>query len=126
MTDTITLNLSESVRLDPDCMTRLYNQLGERGAEDVIGRAVEELAVRLAHCTRLHCAGDFEGLRKSARSVAAIADQVGMSKLATVARNAADLIEVGDDIALDAVLARLMRIGEFSLTAVWDLQHMTV
>ncbi|WP_158965256.1 hypothetical protein [Chachezhania sediminis] len=120
------INTMETVRLDPDCLTRLYCQLGETGAEDVIGRAVEELAVRLAQCTLQRCNDDMVGLRKSVRAVAAIAEQIGMNTLARVARDASEVIENGDDIALDAILARLMRIGESSLTAVWDLHHLPV
>ncbi|MFC4671340.1 hypothetical protein ACFO5X_22500 [Seohaeicola nanhaiensis] len=124
--DVLDLVQSETVRLDPDRLHGLYLQLGEAGAEDVVSRAIEELAVRLAHCERLwrsHALGD---LRKSARSLIAISDQVGMTTLARVAGDVTCAIDSDDHIALGATLFRLMRIGERSLTAVWDLQDISV
>ena len=65
-------------------------------------------------------------LRKSARSLVAISDQVGMTTLARVARDVTAAIDCGDDAALSATLFRLIRIGERSLTAVWDLQDLSL
>lgn len=115
----------ETVRLDHGRVESLYRQLGETGAEDVICRAIEELAVRLAHCERLWRKGRLEDLRKSARSLIAIADQIGMTTLSRVAGDVTRTIDAQDAAALGATLCRLMRIGERSLTAVWDLQDIS-
>jgi hypothetical protein len=117
---------NEAVRLDPDRLGNLYAQLGEAGAEDILGRAMEELAVRLTCGERYFRQGRFDDLRKVARSVAAIADQIGMHMLARVARDVAICIDRLDDNGLAATLARLLRIGERSLTAVWDIRDMSV
>lgn len=116
----------ETVRLDQDRVETLYRQLGESGAENVICRAIEELAVRLAHCERLWRMGNHGELRKSARSLVAIADQIGMTTLARVAGDVTHAIDAQDSAALGATLCRLVRIGERSLTAVWDLQDLSV
>ncbi|MCR9126188.1 MAG: hypothetical protein NXH82_08660 [Rhodobacteraceae bacterium] len=117
---------AEPVRLDLGALDALYAQLGEANAEDVVCRAIEELAVRLSHCGRLWCAGDIAPLRKSARSLVAIADQIGMCQLAQVARDVTATIDAGDDPATAATLSRLMHVGERSLTAVWDAQHLSI
>lgn len=122
----LTVMHTETVRLDPDKLTALYEQLGEAGAEDVVCRAVEEMAVRLTHCERLWRQDDMDNLRKSARSLIAIADQVGMSALATIAGDVTQAIDAKDPPAVAAILFRLMRVGERSLTAVWDQQDMTI
>ncbi len=116
----------ETVRLDQDRVEALYHQLGEAGAENVICRAIEELAVRLAHCERLWRAQSHVELRKSARSLVAIAEQIGMTALARVAGDVTNTIDAQDSAALGATLCRLLRIGERSLTAVWDLQDLSV
>ena len=116
----------EAVRLDQDRLGALYRQLGEVNAEDVICRAVEELAVRMAHCEKLWRAQDWTQLRKSVRSLVAIADQVGMSKLSRVAGDVTCAIDGNDAVAAAATLTRLMRVGERSLTAVWDLQDLSI
>lgn len=121
-----TLVQSENIRLDPDRLGGLFRQLGEAAAEDVVCRAIEELAVRLAHCERLWRQQDHYGLRKTTRSLIAISDQIGMTALARVAGDVTDVIDNGDTAAMGATLFRLLRIGERSLTAVWDLQDLSV
>ena len=117
---------AETVRLDPEKLSALYEQLGETGAEDVVCRAIEELAVRLTHCERLWRQNDMVSLRKSARSLIAISDQIGMTALATIARDVTEAIDSEDVPAIAAILFRLMRVGERSLTAVWDQHDMTI
>jgi hypothetical protein len=120
------LTLEEPVRLDPDRLGALYSQLGEVGAEDVICRAMEELAVRMAHCERLHRQSDWLELRKSARSLVAIADQIGMHMLSRVATDVTMAIDDNNTVAIASTLARLLRIGERSLTAIWDSQDLSL
>ena len=117
---------NESVRLDSDRLGELYSQLGEHGAQDIVCRAIEGLAGRLSHCERLWRDDDWVQLRKSARSLVAISDQIGMSALARVARDVTLAIDAADPPAVGATLFRLLRVGERSLTAVWDLQDVTV
>jgi len=65
-------------------------------------------------------------LRKASRSLVAIAEQIGMTVMARVARDVADCAKSQDPVPLAATLARLMRTGEESLTAIWDLQDVTI
>lgn len=117
---------NETVSLDRDQLAGLYRQMGEAGAEDVVCRAIEELALRLGHCERLWRVRDLVSLRKSARSMIAIADQIGMTTLARVAQDVTHCADSADPVALSATLTRLIRIGERSLTAVWDLQDLSI
>jgi len=117
---------NETVRLDPGKLSELYAQLGEAGAEDVVCRAIEELAVRLSHCERLWRQDDIPNLRKSARSLIAIAEQIGMSAMAGIARDVTEAIDTDDQAAIAATLFRLLRVGERSLTAVWEQQDLSV
>ncbi len=126
MEDVKTLAQTEQVRLDPDRLGALYRQMGEANAEEVICRAVEELAVRLTQAEKLWRAGEWQDLRKSVRSLIAIADQVGMTKLSRVAGDVTDAIDHNDAVAAAATLTRLLRVGERSLTAVWDLQDLSI
>jgi len=116
----------EQVRVDADQLGGLYANVGNLAAEDIVCRAMEELALRLAHCDRLYRTNDLTGLRKSSRSLIAIADQIGMGKLARVAGDVTNCIDADDTISLAATFSRLMRIGEGSLTAIWDLQDLTI
>lgn len=111
----------EDVRVDQDRLGTLYSQLGEAGAEDVVCRALEELALRLSNCEHLFREDAWEALRKNTRSLIAIADQVGMSALSQVAADVTHCIDRGDITAVAATLSRLIRVGERSLMAVWDI-----
>lgn len=126
MTQISQLMQSEAANLDHDQLGTLYSQLGAIGAEDVLRRAMEELALRLSHSERLFQQSDMAELCKSTHSLIAIADQIGMSKLARVAADVCTVSEQNDRVAVAATLSRLMRVGESSLTAVWDLQDMSI
>ncbi len=65
-------------------------------------------------------------MRKSARSLVAISEQIGMTLLAQVALDVTRCIDAGDRIALAATMARLLRIGERSLSEIWDLQDLSI
>lgn len=112
---------TEQVYVDQEQLGTLYAQLGEAGAEDVVCRALEELALRLSHSDQLYRETDWSALRKNTRSLIAIADQVGMRMLSRVAADVTHCIDMGDRTAVAATLSRLLRIGERSLTTIWDI-----
>lgn len=49
-----------------------------------------------------------------------------MTALAQVAGDVAHTVDAGDAVAAGATLGRLIRVGERSLTAVWDQQDLSV
>lgn len=120
MTRLTRLRPEESIRLEREQLVALYASVGKAQAEEIICRAMEELATRLALMERAHAAGELAALAKGARGLVAIAGQVGMSTLARVAGDVAACAERRDAAALGATLARLMRISDRSLTAIWD------
>ncbi|MCB1338182.1 MAG: hypothetical protein KDK10_12270, partial [Maritimibacter sp.] len=65
-------------------------------------------------------------LQASVRGLIAVAQQVGMTTLARVGRDVLELSQSYDAAAFGATVARLGRIGESSLMAVWDLQDLSV
>lgn len=104
----------------------LCADLGHNAAEDVICRAMEQLAQRLCNIQDQAVAGPREDMHKSLRSLAAIADQIGLCSLSRVAHHVMACVELGDHVAEAATLARLARTGERSLTALWDLNEFSV
>lgn len=110
------------MRLDPARLDELFVQLGQHAAEDVVCRALEEMAARLSHIERCYRTGNTAEMRKNARSLGAIADQLGMPAMARVARDVTNCADTADPVALAATLSRLLRLGERSLTEIWDVQ----
>ncbi|WP_339761556.1 hypothetical protein [uncultured Sulfitobacter sp.] len=117
---------TEQVCVDQKRLGTLYKQLGATDAEDVVCRAMEELALRISHCDRLYRTSDWLELRKNSRSLIAIAEQVGLQKLAAVAHDVMQSVDQNDEVAIAATLTRLVRVGERSLTAIWDTQDMSI
>ncbi|PTQ74868.1 hypothetical protein [Celeribacter persicus] len=111
-----------TVEVDRDLLDQLYSQLGTSGADGVVSRAMEELAVRLAKVESSYRKGQLPELQRAARSMIAISEQIGMVTFARVVGDVSALALTDDSTALAACVERLMRIGENSLLAVWDLQ----
>ena len=120
------LRLAGEVEVDRDRLEQLYGQLGSNNADGVISRAMEELATRLTKVEAAHKAGQFEDLHKAAKSMVAISEQIGLRTFSSVAKDVAGLARDDDGTALAACVARLMRIGENSLLAVWDMQGASI
>lgn len=126
MGNIVKLRMDEPVRLDQDQLELLVLQMGPHGADRLVSNAMEELAVLLARAERHHLDGSVDALRDAIKALVAIAQKVGMTTLARVARDVLYLTAGQDSAAYCAALARLMRIGESSLVAVWDLQDMRI
>ncbi|MFT6424889.1 MAG: hypothetical protein ACJAYH_001006 [Celeribacter sp.] len=114
------------VHVNKERLDQLYAQLGATSADGVVSRAMEELAVRLAKVESCYKKGQLEEMQKAARSMIAISEQIGMETFASVATDVNKLATLDDGTALAATVDRLMRIGENSLLAVWDLQGASV
>lgn len=108
-------------RLDPSPIARLFAHKGEAGAELVIGKALDELAERVSRAASLHATCQFNDLSRLARSVVAVAEEIGFQGVALAAAQVSQCAMTRDPIALAATMARLTRLTEQSLAAVWDL-----
>lgn len=126
MTAILKLQFSETVRLDRGQLEVLYHSLGPIGADKIVEQGLEGLSVGLSGAGEHYRRGELEALRVSLRSVIGHAQQLGMTLLAGVARDVVALSQSFDSVAFAAAMARLERIGEGSLLAVWDLQDMSV
>lgn len=114
------------VQVERERLDQLYAQLGTSGADGVVSRAMEELAVRLAKIHSCYKKSDLDEVRRAARSMIAISEQIGLITFARVAHDVSTLANSNDSAALAATVDRLLRIGENSLLAVWDLQGATL
>ena len=116
------IQVSEAISIDEHQLGALRSQLGNSGAEDVICRAMEELALRISRCSDLFQAGEEAALRKNARSLISIAEQIGMYTLSKVAEDVTNCIDCKDQTAIAATLSRLIRTAETSLNQVYEHQ----
>ena len=126
MVDFAVLMHDEVVRLDSDALNDLHTKLGPAGAENVVTKALEEMSVRLAELRKLNAERDFPALAKRARGLVPIGAQMGMTRFSQVALDVVICAQRYDETALDATLARLDRLADASLMAMWDLQNMRI
>ncbi|MGD9918318.1 MAG: hypothetical protein AB7U46_09875 [Paenirhodobacter sp.] len=118
------MRIEEPVRLDAERLVALYAELGQVGAERVIALAMEDIALHLVAVKQAAQETRREVFDRGLEEIILLAGQVGMASLVRVARDLKICAERRDRISQEAVLARLLRIGDRSLTAVWDIADM--
>ncbi len=116
----------ENIQLDQFRLTELRAQLGPRRADELVTRAMEELAVQLVKVHKALGQYRLAEVHAAAKSIAGVAHHIGLNCLGRVASDVASLSVSSDSAALAASASRLSRIGESSLVAVWDLQDLSV
>lgn len=115
----------EAVHLDIVRIEELERMLGEKDAESVIVKAMEEVATRLTLSERAFFKQDWKGLRKTVKSISAIGEQIGMQSLGRASKNVVDALDGGNHVAIGATFFRLQRVGDRSLSDYWDLQNVS-
>ncbi|KIX17414.1 hypothetical protein TW83_06480 [Paracoccus sp. S4493] len=114
------LAISEAVRVDSRRVAEIVAELGETSAQHVIGLALEQLAAALTAVDGALDDADLAQAAAHAERMSRLAWQIGLLSLAGVAMDLGSTAERGDVPALAAIRARLLRVGNRSLTAIWD------
>ena len=120
MTKIAVLTVDETVRIELQRLEQIIQELGEATAAQVIGAALEQLALALTRTVAAGAAGDLAGVVTHAEQLARLAWQVVLVSLAGVAVDVGSCAERQDRTALAATSARLHRIGNRSLTEIWE------
>lgn len=122
MTGNVTaLRPKERVRLDAEPIAAIYRDLGTTAAEQVVTRALSEVALTLAGLAEQVRERDVSDLHRQLRRLQRMADHLGMVSLGLVAAELRLCFDNGNSTAFAAVWARLMRIAERSLATDKDL-----
>jgi hypothetical protein len=120
------LRHEEGVRLDAARLVALVTQYGDGAAAGVVTRAMEDMADCLAEMEAHYREGETRVICRNARRLSALAADVGMTTLARVAADVNTCAGRGDMVAFGATWARLQRIADRSLSAIWDIQGSAV
>ena len=113
----VALRPNDRVRQDAEPIATIYRNLGTASAEQVVTRALGELALTmsgLAVHVKAHELGD---LNRQLRRLQRMSENLGMTSLGLVAADVRVCLDQSDTTAFAAVWARLMRIAEWSLVA---------
>jgi hypothetical protein len=120
------LELREPAGIDCNWLSYLYRELGDRRADRVVCEAMERLALALARVDWARKRGDLADVVAQARVVQEEGARIGLPKLSRVAGDVRACAEAAAMPALDATLARLSRIGDVSLSKIWDPKDLIV
>lgn len=109
------LTLREVVRQDVDAIAVIYRNLGAPTAEQMVARALGELALTMAGIAEKVRAQDLRDLAQQLDRLRRLADDLGLISLGLVARDTRICLERADGTAFAAVWARLLRVAERTL-----------
>jgi hypothetical protein len=119
------LPLGEAARFNPGQLELLCDRLGEQRAEAEVAHALDRLSTLLDEVKRLGPAKDHDHLEEVLAALVRDAHLIGMATLARAGRQVLDCLDTGDPTALAATLARLDRVGDRSIHAIWDLEDLS-
>ena len=115
MGDVTALRPREVVRQDVEAIAVVYRNLGAPVAEQMVTRALGELALTMAGIAEKVRAQELRDLARQLARLGRLASDLGLLSLATVAGDAKTCLERADGTAFSAVWARLLRVAERSL-----------
>ena len=105
----------EVVRQDVEAIAVIYRNLGAPVAEQMVTRALGELALTMAGIAEKVRAQELRDLARQLARLGRLSADLGLLSLATVAGDARTCLERADGTAFSAVWARLLRVAERSL-----------
>jgi hypothetical protein len=105
----------EVVRQDVEAIAVIYRNLGAPVAEQMVTRALGELALTMAGIAEKVRAQELRDLSRQLARLGRLAADLGLLSLAAVAGDAKTCLERADGTAFSAVWARLLRVAERSL-----------
>jgi hypothetical protein len=117
MGEVTALRPREIVRQDVEAIAVIYRNLGAPVAEQMVTRALGELALTMAGLAEKVRAQDLRDLARQLGRLTRLASDLGLSSLASVSSDAKTCLERADGTAFSAVWARLLRVAERSLVA---------
>lgn len=126
MGEIATLRPREVLRQDVEAIAVIYRNLGAPVAEQMVTRALGELALTMAGIAEKVRAQELRDLARQLGRLGRLASDLGLLTLATVAGDAKTCLERAESTAFAAVWARLLRVAERSLAADMGLVDQSV
>ena len=119
----IVLCPSEVISIEPPEFAEVF----ETGAPGVFAPfaedAVEDMVVCLAGIEAAWASGEFKRLATTLGTIIELSERTGLKDVAFVASEARALVDKKDEVALAAVIARLVRVGEASLATLLEFSY---
>ena len=98
-----------------------FNLRADRDRHDLIFDVVEDIARILGRAETQYLKTDYDDLRDSLHSIVTLGRQFGFGHLSRVAQDVKFCVDGNDLVAVSSTFQRLLRVGEQSLFAIWDM-----
>jgi hypothetical protein len=121
--DVVVLRCPDRLQFDAAPMQRLFAAKPKDEAEAIVCRVLEDLAVRLDVLQKGLGAGDLAMMLKPCRKIRLIAEQIGLTGLASTADHVQTCLAQADATALAATMARLERAFDVAVSVVWNFRE---
>jgi hypothetical protein len=117
MGNVMTLKVREQVHQDCTPLALMYRNLGPASTEQIIARAMGELALAMAGIAAQVKEHQLTDVARQLTRLQRMAENLGLVSLSAVSGDAKACLEGADSTAFAAVWARLLRVAERSLSA---------
>ncbi len=121
MTIVTMMERKECVEIDQAQLFQQFNLQADRDRHDLIFDVVEDIARILGRAETQYLKTDYDNLRESLDSIVTLAQKFGFGHLSRVAKDVKHCVEGNDFVAVSSTFQRLLRVGEQSLFAIWDM-----
>lgn len=111
----VQLRVQDRVTQDAEPIATIYRNLGATSAEQVVTRALTELAVTMAGLASLIRDHQLADVDRQLRRLQKMAENLGLTSLAQVSGDVRLCLSRGDVTGFSAVWARLLRVAERSM-----------
>jgi len=117
------LRCRDDFNMDPAPLVALFQGHSDKDAENLVCRALEDIASRLDRLQAARQAGAFDEIPGPARRIAKIADGLGLTEVAMVAGHIATASQMNCAVATGATMARMERCFDTAVSHVWDFRR---
>lgn len=124
--DVVFLHPVEPVSLDANAFQSTILATGSSCELSTADDLFEDFVVCLSSLEAAWAAGEFDRLASQAEMLVLLSESLGLDHSAQVAGEIRGLIGTTDDVALAAVVARAVRVGEASLASVLEFAYRRV
>ncbi len=121
----VALRPNDRLRQDAEPIATIYRNLGTASAEQVVTRALTELALTMSGLAAQVQAHDLADMARQLRRLQRMSENLGLVSLGLIAADVRTCLERSDVTAFSAVWARLLRVAERSLAADRSLLGLT-
>lgn len=111
----------ECVEIDQAQLFQQFNLEADRDRHDLIFDVVEDIAKILGRAEAQYLKMDYNDLCERLDNIITLGRKFGFGHLSRVAHDVQACVDANDFVAVSSTFQRLLRVGEQSLFAIWDM-----